>query len=128
MAKGARYGCEQCKRAYRMGAETVVRIYLAQPWFNHLETVCPGCKTRWCVYELQEDSIRYMEHNNMVEGDEVQWEVADTASDEVWREFCAFTDREYPRERPISERERKHIDATVAFEAWLLERGESWET
>lgn len=124
----ASYGCETCKASYPMGHETIARLYLKQPWFNHLETRCPGCKTIWEVWELQPETERYLQDNNAVEGDAIRWEVSEFASDAIWRAFCKATDRPYPTEPALSQRAAKHIDAEVAFFGFLLERGELCST
>lgn len=124
----ATYGCENCGATYRMGAETVIRLYFKQPWFNHLATACPSCRTSWYVWELQEASVGYLAANNQSEGDAVRFEAEQFADEGIWRAYCKDTGKLYPEERAISLKEQAHIDATVAFEAWLLERDESWET
>lgn len=123
--KPATYGCEACEAKYNMGAETVVRTYLRQPWFNHLETICPGCGQVWFVWELVPESVAYMAVNNRTPGDEVVFRLKEFASEKVWRRFCEATGRNFPLEREISAHEQAHIEATVAFENWSMER-ETW--
>lgn len=124
MAKPATYGCEKCQISYKMGHETVVHLFLRQPWFNHINTVCPKCKTAWVVWELEEVSIRYMEDNNQVEGDKIRWEVETDADDNIWQMYCAATGKPYPKPPQLSHRAEKHIEAEVNFFRYLLENGE----
>lgn len=118
------YGCEKCDAKYDMGDETTVYIYLKQPWFNHIVTVCPGCDTTYRVWSLTEATVRYMEQHNMAEGDEVHWSVTDFAPDPVPVLFAQDEDK--PLIIPIQRSARRlaHDESEVAFFAYLLNQGE----
>lgn len=126
--KPSTYGCETCESRYNMGAETVVRVYTRQPWFNHLETICPGCGTHWYVWQLEEASIGYLAINNQIAGDAINFEYKEFAPNKIWRKFCAGTGRPYPTPAQISWDQLERIDRIVAFEAWSLDQGETWQT
>lgn len=114
------YGCEVCQRQYPMGAETEVRLYTSQPWFNHLQTTCPNCGTEWYVYQLTDGAIAYLKANNMVPGDEVEWVVAQFAARPVVVAFCAATGHPFPIDRKIGKREAARYDKLCDFFAYLL--------
>lgn len=116
------YGCNSCNTGYPMGAETEVRLYTSQPWFNHLHTICPNCSTEWYVYQLSDGAIAYLKANNMVAGDEVIWVVTQFAARPVVLAFCAATGHPFPTDRKIGKRESARHDKQCAFFAYLLEQ------
>lgn len=125
MTKPATYGCDTCRKRYPMGKETTVYLYLNQPWFNHLDTVCPGCENTYQVWGVTDDTGRYMMDHNMSDADPLNWIIVDFAEESIWRAFCQATNREFPAERYIGPREQAHIDHQAQMFAWLLDHGES---
>lgn len=124
MSEPSTYGCEVCSVSYRMGSETHIFLYLKQPWFDHLVTVCPKCHNSWGVWQLTEATIKYLIDNNIEPGDEVQCSVVDFAGDEVVKAFCQATGLPYPKERFLSPRQQQVIDNECGMFRFLLERGE----
>lgn len=123
MSKSASYGCLSCGVKYRLGRETTLRCYVHQPWFNHLVSICPKCGASNIEYELVEEAIVYILQNQSAD-DPVRHTMEGYASEAVWRDFCLKTGKSYPGNKTISARQQKHIDAVVAFEAWLLEHND----
>lgn len=121
----ATYGCKKCDAKYDLGDETTVYLYLRQPWFNHLVTVCPGCNTAYRVWYLTESTIRHMEKYNMPEGDELNWEMDDFAPDVVQQLFAQDEDK--PLIQPVQRSARRlaHDEREIEFFHFLLERGET---
>lgn len=119
----ATYACERCQQKYNMGDETHVWLFLRQPWFNHILTQCPGCKTNYRVWNLTESTIRYMEEHNMVEDDEVHWHVHDFAPDIVQTLFARDEDKPLIKEVERSARRIAHDEHEIEFFRYLLERG-----
>lgn len=122
MAQPSVYGCENCKMAYPMGAESRVFLYTRQPWFNHLHTICPNCGTEWFIWQLTNGAIAYLQANNMASGDEVEWSVTEFAARPVVKAFCEATGHPYATDRKIGKREAARYDNQCAFFAHLLDQ------
>lgn len=116
------YGCASCNTTYIMGAETRISLFTRQPWFNHLETTCPNCGTEWSIWYLTDGAIAYLQANNMVAGDEIEWSVKEFAARPVVIAFCEATGHPYATDRKIGKREAARYDNQCAFFAYLLDQ------
>ena len=117
--KPATYACETCNLKYPMGSETTVYLFSKQPWFNHIMTVCPQCRSRWTVWQLHDDAVQYI-WDNTIAGNEIVWVIEEFANDELVAKYGRVSGLPLIQPHDLMPRQERMI----AFFAYLLAHGE----